>query len=110
MRVALEAGGDFESLASELSLEIQESGEFGRFGSITGLGSNRRVIDSALALQEGQWGEPVESNLGAVLLALGRKDDALAQFHEALIIDPAHPDARTNLDKIESGSGGLLPN
>ncbi len=67
MRTAVEAGGDFESQASELGLEIQESGEFGRFGSITGLGSNRRVIDSALALQEGQWGQPVESTLGAVL-------------------------------------------
>ncbi len=79
MRAALEAGGDFESLAPELGLEIQESGEFGRFGSITGLGSNRRVIDSALELQEGEWGEPVESNLGAVLFQV----TARQEFDEA---------------------------
>ncbi len=75
MRAAVAAGGDFESLASELGLEIQESGEFGRFGSITGLGSNRAVIDSALALQEGQWGEPVESSLGAVLFQVTSRQE-----------------------------------
>ncbi len=83
MRAALETDGDFESLASELGLEIQESGEFGRFGSITGLGSNRRVIESALALKEGQWGEPVESNLGAVLFQVtARQEFDEAEFAE----------------------------
>ncbi len=67
MRAAVKAGGAFEALASELGLEVQESSEFGRFGSIAGLGANREVIDSALALNNGQWGKPVETNLGAVL-------------------------------------------
>ncbi len=75
MRTAVEAGGDFAALAAELGLEIQESGEFGRFGGITGLGSNRRVIDSALALREGQWGEPVESTLGAVLFEVTARQE-----------------------------------
>ena len=79
MRAAIETGGDFESLAAELGLETQESGEFGRFGSITGLGSNRGVIESALALQEGQWGEPVESSQGAVLFQV----TARQEFDEA---------------------------
>ncbi len=83
MRAAVEAGGDFDELASELGLEIQESGEFGRFGSITGLGSNRRVIDSALALEEGQWGEPVESSLGAVLFEVTtRQKFDLVEFEQ----------------------------
>ena len=67
MRAALEAGGDFDALASDLGIEVQESGEFGRLDSIAGLGPNRRVIDAALALEQGQWGEPVETDLGAVL-------------------------------------------
>jgi peptidyl-prolyl cis-trans isomerase D len=67
MNAAIADGGDFEALASELGLEIQESGEFGRTGSITGLGPNAQVIDAALSLDEGDWGGPVESGLGAVL-------------------------------------------
>ncbi len=67
MRGAIEAGGSFEDLSAELSLEIQESGEFGRLGTITGLGANREVIDTALSLDQGQWGGPFESTLGAVL-------------------------------------------
>ncbi len=83
MRSAIEAGGDFATLASELGLEIQESGEFGRFGSITGLGSNRRVIDAALALEAGQWGEPIESSLGAVLFEVtARQEFDQAQFEQ----------------------------
>ena len=64
---AVAAGGNFEELVSELGLEIQESGEFGRYGTIAGLGSNRQLIDEALELDAGQWGRPVESSLGAVL-------------------------------------------
>ena len=75
MRAAVVTGGDFEALAEELGLEIQQSEEFGRFGSVTGLGSNRRVIDSALALKEGEWGEPVESGLGAVLFQVTARQE-----------------------------------
>ncbi len=67
MKNAIAAGGDPQALAEELGLELQESGEFGRLGTIAGLGANRAVIDAALELDAGQWGGPVESNLGAVL-------------------------------------------
>ena len=63
----IEAGGDAEQLVSELGLEFQEGGEFGRLGTITGLGADREVIDAALALDAGQWGGPLETDLGAVL-------------------------------------------
>ncbi len=67
MRRALETGANFEELAAEQGLELQDSGEFGRFGTITGLGSNQAVINAALGLDAGQLGGPVESDLGAVL-------------------------------------------
>ncbi len=83
MQAAIQEGGDFETLASELGLEIQESGEFGRTGSVTGLGSNRQVIDSALQLEEGDWGEPVRSSLGAVLFQVtARQKFDEAEFEE----------------------------
>ncbi len=56
-----------DALAVELGLEVQESGEFDRFGRITGLGANREIIDGALAMEEGQMGGPVETAQGAVL-------------------------------------------
>ncbi len=83
IRRAIEDGGDFEALAGELEIEIQESGEFGRFGTITGLGANRKVIDAALALDEGQWGDPVESGLGAVLFQVtARQEFDPAEFEK----------------------------
>ena len=62
----VEAQG-LDSLATELGLEVQESGEFDRFGRITGLGANREIIDGALSLEAGQVGGPVKTTLGAVL-------------------------------------------
>ncbi|MCP3961919.1 MAG: hypothetical protein GY719_29095 [bacterium] len=74
LSTAVAAGGSFEELSAELGVEIQESNEFGRYGTITGLGSNARVVDQALSLEAGQWGKPVESSLGAVLFeVLDRK-------------------------------------
>lgn len=70
-----------ETLATDLGLEIQESGEFDRFGQITGLGANRAIIDGALALEAGQQGEPVETPLGAVLYeVVERKSFDVAEF------------------------------
>lgn len=83
MRAAVEAGTDAELLASELGLEFSEGGEFGRLGSITGLGANRKIIDTALALDAGQWGGPIESDLGAVLFEVtGRKAFDAAEFEK----------------------------
>ena len=83
MRAAVESGKSFEDLASEEELEIQESGEFGRFGTITGLGSNSQVIDAALTLDAGQWGGPFESSTGAVLFEVtSRQAFDPAKFEE----------------------------
>ncbi len=62
-----EAAGGLEDVAAGLGLEIRESAEFGRFGTIDDLGSNRQVIDTALALEPGNWGGPFESADGAVM-------------------------------------------
>ncbi|MEM7353761.1 MAG: SurA N-terminal domain-containing protein [Acidobacteriota bacterium] len=70
MKRSVASGGDFNQLASDLGLEPQESGEFGRGGNITGLGANREVIDGALGLDIGQLGGPFQSDLGAVLFTV----------------------------------------
>lgn len=70
-----------DALATELGLEIQESGEFDRFGRITGLGANREIIDGALALEAGQLGTPVKTAQGAVLYeVVERKSFDAAEF------------------------------
>ena len=83
MRQAIETGGNLEALAAEQGLEVQDSGEFGRFGTITGLGSNRAVIDAALELDAGQIGGPVESALGAVLFEVAERKTFDAEEFEA---------------------------
>jgi parvulin-like peptidyl-prolyl isomerase len=80
----VEAPG-LDSLATELGLEVQESGEFDRFGRITGLGANREVIDGALGLEAGQMGGPVKTTLGAVLYeVVERKRFDAAEFQADL--------------------------
>ncbi len=83
MRTAIEGGGSFEDLAAEQGLELQDSGEFGRYGTITGLGSNRDVIDAALELEAGQLGGPVESTLGAVLFEVAERKTFEAEEFES---------------------------
>lgn len=74
-----------DNVAAELGLEIQESGEFDRFGRITGLGAQREVIDGALALDAGQLGTPVETAQGAVLYeVVERKRFDVAEFEAEL--------------------------
>lgn len=67
MKASLESGEDFAALAETAGLQVQESTEFGRFGSVAGLGTNRALIDHALASDVGAWGGPVETAQGAVL-------------------------------------------
>ena len=57
----------FEALAKELELEVKEGGEFGRGGSVTGLGNAPELIDAALASNQGEVGGPVLTSQGAVL-------------------------------------------
>jgi len=47
------------------------------------------------------------NNLGAVLLKMGRTDEALGHFAEALRIDPAYASAHTNLGKFMADQGRL---
>ncbi len=72
-----------EDLAAGLELEIQDSEEFGRFGSIPGLSSSRQVVGAALELEEGQRSEPIETTSGAVLFeVVERKVFDPSQFEE----------------------------
>jgi tetratricopeptide (TPR) repeat protein len=39
-------------------------------------------------------------SLGAALMALGRDDEAIAEFQEALRLAPGHPESRRDLDRV----------
>jgi tetratricopeptide (TPR) repeat protein len=41
-------------------------------------------------------------NLGLALTAAGRSDEAAARYRDVLALDPAHADARANLDRLEA--------
>lgn len=41
-------------------------------------------------------------NLGLALTAEGRSDEAAARYRDVLALDPAHADARANLDRLEA--------
>lgn len=72
-----------DAAADELALEVQESAEFGRDGSLPGLGRSRDVIDAALSLDEGALSEPIATAQGAVLFEVtGRKTFDDAEFEE----------------------------
>lgn len=67
LREAAAAGTGLDDLAGELGLEVKESAEFARNGTIAGLGRQREVIDAALALDVGEVGGPFATSDGAVL-------------------------------------------
>lgn len=62
-------GGEstLDDLAAELGLQVQESSEFGRLGSITGLGNARDVVRAALEMEQGEVSEALQVADGAVL-------------------------------------------
>lgn len=66
-KAQLAGGGDFQSLAESLELEIKNSGEFGASGNIAGLGRNPEVVTAALSMEPGEVSEPINSAQGAVL-------------------------------------------
>jgi peptidyl-prolyl cis-trans isomerase D len=75
--------GGLDAIAGELGLEVQETAELGRFGTLPGIGSSREVIDRALTLQAGEWGGPVKTDRGAVLFeVVERKTFDPAEFEE----------------------------
>lgn len=61
------AGTDFDTLATELEMEIRDSNEFGRYDSIGELGRNQEVVLAALGMEAGEISEPVITDQGAVL-------------------------------------------
>jgi peptidyl-prolyl cis-trans isomerase D len=64
---ANEGDGRLEAIAAELDLKIQEPAEFGRGGTLGALGVQPQVVDRALALEAGQFSEPIEVPGGVVL-------------------------------------------
>lgn len=60
-------GKTLDQVAAELGLAAQESGEFGRDGSISGLGHNPELARQALAMSVGQVGGPIVDPQGTVL-------------------------------------------
>lgn len=82
-RANLAEGADLAALAAGLGVEVRESEEFNRFGSIPGLSSSQKVIDSALSLEEGEWSEPLDTGNGALLFeVVERKTFDPAQFED----------------------------
>jgi peptidyl-prolyl cis-trans isomerase D len=64
----VEAGGKtLAQAATELGVEVKESGDFGRSQAISGLGVNPALAAAALALGAGQLGGPVAHRQSAVL-------------------------------------------
>jgi len=64
----LEAGEvELDQLAEELGLQVTTSSEFGKNGTIGGLGRPAEVIAAALSSDEGEIGGPFETAQGAVL-------------------------------------------
>lgn len=72
-RGELAAGKTLDDLAKELEIEVKDGGEFGREGSITGLGNAPEVIAAALAASAGDVGGPVLSPQGAVLFTVSSR-------------------------------------
>jgi peptidyl-prolyl cis-trans isomerase D len=126
-RGALASGKSFADVAKELAVEVRESGEFGREGTIEGLGEARGVVAAALAGKVGDVGAPVLTDQGAVLFEVtARKSfDATAyaaertQTREALernevnrllgsIIEQRKREAKVQYDKPLLEQFGML--
>ncbi len=48
------------------------------------------------------------NNLGEVLRVTGRLDDARQQYQQALSLDPEHPNAQMNLEKLDQPQAGAV--
>jgi peptidyl-prolyl cis-trans isomerase D len=68
-RARLLAGTPLEEVARALGLEVRDSGEFGRSGSVPGLGAAAPLAD-AFSLSAGQLGGPVDTGSGVALYEL----------------------------------------
>ncbi|NJL27336.1 MAG: hypothetical protein HC897_05315 [Thermoanaerobaculia bacterium] len=82
-RQQLVAGKTLDQLATELGVEVKESGEFGLREQIAGLGRVPEVNAAALALQQGAIGGPIKDNQGAILFEVVERKGFDRQAYEA---------------------------
>lgn len=66
-RATLGDGGDLDTVASELGLQVVDSQPFGNQGTIANIGRNPAVTKAALSMDEGEFSEPIATDQGAVL-------------------------------------------
>jgi hypothetical protein len=66
-RQQMAQGKSLDQVGADLGITAQESGEFGRDGSISGLGFNAELARQALGMRVGQVGGPVADPMGPVL-------------------------------------------
>ncbi len=66
-RQEIDRGGSLDEVAAGLGLAVQETEEFGREGSVPGLGYNPALARAALGMQVGQVGGPIDDPQGPVL-------------------------------------------
>ena len=66
-KAQLADGGDFQSLADGLGLEVKTSGSVGSDAAVPGLGNSAAVVTAALDMEVGEISEPIETAQGAVL-------------------------------------------
>jgi cell pole-organizing protein PopZ len=72
-RAAILAGAKLDDVVTPLGLEIKESGEFTKAGSIPGLGAASALAEAAFAANPGEVPAPVVIAQGAVLFELVAK-------------------------------------
>lgn len=73
-RQALDGGETLDAVAEGLGLEVKESQDLGRNGSIPELGTaSAKVVELALSLDEGQLGGPIDYPQGAALFQVSAR-------------------------------------
>ena len=95
---------------------------FSRAVAVTGPNFKARFCLGTAFFEKGRYGEAVSewekareiepwkaeplNNMGVAFRAMGRKDEALRAFREALRISPDYPQARGNLESLTGKTGG----
>lgn len=72
----------FDEVASKLGLEVKESAELHRGGTIPGLPGSENVVEAALGMEVGGRGAPVKTRQGAVLFEVTERSHFDAAEYE----------------------------